>query len=402
MSVINDMLRDLNKRQAPEVYAGQANARQSLIQPRAKRLPYYLGGVLLLVALFLWAAWPWQSKQFVMAETQSEVLVHDSQSVRQDVKPQLIDQQSLAAKPVDVNNVDKPLVEPEAESRRVESAVVQMAVEAENVSAAPVSAMPVQEKTAAQKPAVELQIVESRVAELPTKKVVEPHEKVAEQVKPVAVEQAMPSASVLSAPINRMQVSLSPKALDEQMAQKAKVLLAGGTAAEAYRALLAFIAEHDEDNASRTVLANFLLQENRIAEAGDVLLNAAIDDYPELRQLKARWYAALGEHKFALHTLNAALPKIEVYPDYYVLLAAYYQRFSLFKEAIQTYNELLQFDDGIADWWAGLGISADRMSDARQAILAYQQALALPGLRPELENFVRPRLGQLLALRQHP
>ena len=144
-------------------------------------------------------------------------------------------------------------------------------------------------------------------------------------------------------------------------------------------------------------MATYLLNENRMAEVGDVLLNAPISASPELRQIKARWYAAQGQHKLAIYTLSSDLPNVEEYPDYYVLLAAYYQRYGSALDASKAYSLLVDYNENVADWWAGLGLAADRSGQPEQAIFAYQQALELSGLSPELLNFVTPRLKQLFA-----
>ena len=195
-----------------------------------------------------------------------------------------------------------------------------------------------------------------------------------------------------------MQVTLSPIALDQEMAERALMLISKRQETQAYRELYSFIGEHEEDMESRTVLATYLLQENRLAEVGDVLLNAPLHKSPKLRQIKARWYAEQGEPKLALYTLNSDLPRIETYPEYYVLLAAYYQRYGTAEEAKETYSMLVDFDETVADWWAGLGLASDRNNEKTKAIFAYQQSLEIKGLSPQLLNFVKPRLKQLRAL----
>ena len=190
-------------------------------------------------------------------------------------------------------------------------------------------------------------------------------------------------------------IQLSPKALDQQSAEQAEALFSQGEARQAYRHLYDFIALHEMDSKSRTVLAGHLLLAKRLAEAGDILVGGKTETHPDLRQIKARWLVAKGEHKLALYTLSSNQPDISEYPAYYELMASYYQRFGYSKKALLTYSQLVQFDGSVANWWAGLAISSDQEKQWESARFAYQQAFELPGLNPKLVEFVKSRLANL-------
>ncbi len=420
MSVINDMLRDLNKRNAPEAGLESSAIPQSLIEPQTRPLKrYLLVLILLLIILAVFSAWFFVNKQQGNAP---QPALEIAMPVQQDA-PTITD----VEKPGELNNLSasdgilqnrKSETAPEellTPNKQMPIAAVELPQEQEPddlqetekslpkaVEAAPV-AKPVESSvmnTTARQPSQEVASTVKPAGTLEQKASIPAYK--AAVIKPALMDepvtkQAEPLKKVVLMPDKVLQVTPSPQALDHQMAEKALRLFASGDATRAYRELVSFIAQHDTDEESRTVLANYLLQENRIAEAGDVLLNAPIHQSPALRQLKARWYAAKGDEKMALYTLNSQLPDVQQFPDYYVLLAAYFQRFGWQKEAIKTYSQLLEYDDSKADWWAGLALAADRDNDLKQATLAYRQALALPGLAPELSQFIQGRLKQIVA-----
>lgn len=434
MSVINDMLRDLDKRQAPEVSDTDAKRQESLIEPAT---PWYkkwliivpvlvVLSVLVLVGFFGGDSEP---KPLSTADSQPAELVnsveHDIRQAKElsetkaevsqtqasvelaqkEALPRVSEEDSTQEKLTDsaevidnVQMVKVPIVEDKLSDQR--DSHIQ---ERPKVSVGSHTDKKPVDQNSSQPEKEELKSSENQTQQALSKAEQAPSEPVKSVKKPQPVTRNIspPRESVtpkrLEIEDNTMTVSLSPVALDVQMAENAMKLISQHRDAEAYRQLYAFIGAHDVDTESRTVLASYLLQEGRIAEVGDVLLNAPINESPKLRQIKARWYAAQGEQKLALYTLSSNLPALEQHTDYYVLLAAYYQRLGWTKEASETYALLLEYDDNVADWWAGLGLATDRNNEKDKAMYAYQQALELNGLSTELFNFVEPRLQQLRA-----
>jgi tetratricopeptide (TPR) repeat protein len=376
MSVINDMLRDLDKRKAPEAGGSQTTPKESLIGPQTSVYPKVIIILLtiLLVALLVY---------FFLAANKFDV------PLQPDLVKDLVADNKLSVK--------QPLIELVAsDGEEINTPIRNHKIEPQKIQKQEVQAETITRDIAehkASKPIVPSVKVTPKISLLSESKVIKikPTDKVKVQetlkVKELVVSQEPKS----------MGVKLSPVALDQQMAEKALLLMSQYKDLEAYRELYAFIGQHDEDMESRTVLASYLLNENRMAEVGDVLLNAPLHKSPKLRQIKARWYVQQGKHNLALYTLSADLPAVENYPEYYVLLAAYYQRYGTAKEAKASYSVLVDYDETVADWWAGLGLASDRNNEKAKALYAYQQALELPGLSPELLNFVKPRLNQLQA-----
>jgi tetratricopeptide (TPR) repeat protein len=425
MSVINDMLRDLNRRQAPEVADGRGAVPQSLIEQRGfsvKRAAVVLTLVVCISVVAAYSIMAVNDTQWVAAEQNNidpQVTVSQQTAVGLPMNTDIAipDQASPSPDP-ESSVVDKPLAADLAALHRISEertiSVVDQLGERHPAFVEKIEdklESPPERVSGQSNPAIPLTSSENNNATAVTAiaaaanaspKPTEPSTSSVANSSFVPEAQLKPETpdTISVKELAAMQMSLSPSALDRNMAQKALALLKAGKSERAYRELMDFIATESVDSESRTVLATYLLQQNRLAEAGDVLLNAPIDESVSLRQLKARWHAAMGDHKMALYTLNSALPEISLHPEYYVLLAAYYQRFGWHIEALKTYTSLVEYDDSVADWWAGLALAADRINDLKQAVLAYQQALALPGLTPELGSFARTRLGQLQAAQQ--
>lgn len=421
MSVINDMLRDLDKRQAPEVSDSRQIPSESLIEPQKntykKWLVLLMGllliGVLVYGVLLQTKGEPPVGKEPIsnahVAQVNSQELMSgnietERQGLPDTNKPGVSAQETISHSDIQI----ALKVEPEALTAKP-SVVEVSTAEHERPSIKPDKEI-THDKEANDKELTEKVLSEktqtATVKKIAPKVIPKTASKELPKIAP-AVERVLHKAEIIEEPQKRvrvemqldntMEVTLSPIALDQQMAERATNLMAQGQELEAYRQLYKFIGEHAQNVESRTVLATYLLNENRMAEVGDVLLNAPISASPELRQIKARWYAAQDQHKLAIYTLSSDLPNVEEYPDYYVLLAAYYQRYGSALDASKAYSLLVDYNENVADWWAGLGLAADRSGQPEQAIFAYQQALELSGLSPELLNFVTPRLKQLFA-----
>jgi MSHA biogenesis protein MshN len=113
----------------------------------------------------------------------------------------------------------------------------------------------------------------------------------------------------------------------------------------------------------------------------------------ELRKLYAR--LMLNDQRFAaaIQLLKAEpVPQVANDLEYHALLAALFQESKQFEEAGRVYGLLVQARPQSALWWMGLAISQEQLGNSGQASDAYQRALNLPGLSPELENYIQSRL----------
>lgn len=93
--------------------------------------------------------------------------------------------------------------------------------------------------------------------------------------------------------------------------------------------------------------------------------------------------------------LQSPQPALYEEPEYYALLAATQQRLGRYDEAVAGYRQLLLVFPENGTWWMGLGIALESNGQRTEAGDGYRRALATPGLRPELAQYVRQRLAAL-------
>ena len=378
MSVINDMLRDLEQRKAPErsTDMNALGASALMIEPERR---FHKGHLFLLLAVLVSIG----LGGILFFKAAPETL-RDAQVVQ-----------------------TVPVLKPALEVKS-EPAIKTQALNAEpNVSVAKTKKVVNTEiKNKQNKPIVEQPLPSEKVTKLSEPKVkaqpvatpqlgVKP--KSITKAQPVVTSIVKPTIKSIVKPVVKLKPSISPVVLDQNNAELARKLFISGEPRKAYRTLYDFMEKHSRDQKSRTVLISHLLQAERVAEAGDVLISTDLNQHPELRALKARWYVANGETNMALHTLRAAQPRLENFPAYYALLASYYQRFGFFEKSAEIYAQLVQYDEASASWWAGLAIALDSSKQYAGAVNAYEKALQTPGLKTELIAYIENRLSLLKA-----
>lgn len=115
-----------------------------------------------------------------------------------------------------------------------------------------------------------------------------------------------------------------------------------------------------------------------------------------LRKKRARQLLAERRLQEAISLLqNPPVPTVAEDVEYHALLAGLQQESKQYEAAAQNYMRLLQVRPQEAVWWLGLAVSMDQDGDFVQARKAYRQALALPGLSPDLQAYIEGRLQVL-------
>jgi len=394
MSVINDMLRDLEQRKAPDrSELDTVPSNDSLIETQSPSVKKYLISLAVLL--------------LAVGVGVSSVLLPEQELPIQET----VDQTSLAKDdstetkiaPITDQPADKKTVHNEALPKVLEkkqSVAVRPEFKKSVTTDQPKPLVSKQKPITKKAPVAVVQqsdVVKKKL--LKTMPVSKPISTDSSSTK-TTMQSAKPktlSKTITDKPMVRRKSAVSPQKRDQNMAELSRKLFNAEESKKAYRLLYEFIANYKIDQESRTVLISYLLQDERIAEAGDVIVTTQIDQSPELRQLKARWYVAQGEHNLALHALRSNLPELDGYPEYYALLAAYYQRFGFSEKAAETYASLLEYDNESANWWAGLAIALDSSKQYKEAVSAYKQALEIPDLSPELFEYIENRLSLLTA-----
>jgi len=140
-----------------------------------------------------------------------------------------------------------------------------------------------------------------------------------------------------------------------------------------------------------------LLRQNQAKQA-QPLLEQALSIYPgniEARQLLAHTHLQLNDVNAAITTLKGGLTPNGNSPDYNAFLGALLQRKERHEEAVQQYVAALQRSPDNANWLVGIAISLQAQNMMVSAKEAYQRALDLGTLPPDLAGFAQRRLSQI-------
>lgn len=145
---------------------------------------------------------------------------------------------------------------------------------------------------------------------------------------------------------------------------------------------------------ARAELAGLLIASGRHDEA-QALLEAGLalaPGQPTLARLRARLLLEAGDLDAAAELLQATRPGLAEAPDHYALLAATEQRRGRHAAAAQLYRQLLEHRPGEGGWWVAYAISLEGLGHADQAVAAYRTALHDRALAAPLRRYAEERL----------
>ena len=201
----------------------------------------------------------------------------------------------------------------------------------------------------------------------------------------------------------------SPAAIDKQMrdvvpSERAEIAFRRGVrqiqegranAAELdFRDALTLDPSH---SGARQALLGLLLDSGRNNEA-EQLLRKALESNPRQPRhamVLARLEVERGEVTGAINTMVGALPYVQSDPDFHAFLAALLQREGRHRDAVDYYRAALRGVPGNGVWMMGLGISLRAANQSAEARDAFQRALESKQLTSELQEFVQRQLREL-------
>lgn len=216
----------------------------------------------------------------------------------------------------------------------------------------------------------------------------------------VASLEAPPSARISErGTLGRVNREMSMEDRDRSISQEAVSLLQSGRLYEAYAQLLTFIGENPDAHQSRETLATLLLAQNEFVQAGTIIDEglALVPNYAPFKKIKARLLNRDGNVAGAMELLRNVPPAVAADPEYHELLASFYQQNNLHEQAAGTYQELLRTNAQQGRWWAGLGISLEMQKRDSDALSSFQAAMQSPNLEPSLRQYVQNRILSLSA-----
>ena len=369
MSLINQMLKDLEARRGPQAN-GYVLDHPLPPQSRANsRWPLYLLGALL-VLMALGLGW-------LLSERLQQAVPAPS---AQHTTP---------------NQLDAPVSHSQEASvlPRSEPPASQAVTAAEQASAPVPNQMPKPAPSQATSPPV---VQADPVPQIPLPQTPAP--------KPAAPApaQAQASPTIIPAPAETVQLERrlrppSPQQLAEQAYQQGYLLLQRGQASEG-EAQWQQALQHDPAHlASREGLAGLYLSQGRQAEA-QAILEVARQHHPghgQFALMLARIRLEQQNLLAAITVLEDGLRVQAQRADYLAFLAALYQRQQAYDLSIAAYQQALSQQAEQASWWMGLGISMEGAERPTEASQAYREALDRGGLSRPLQDYVQQRLRAL-------
>jgi len=149
--------------------------------------------------------------------------------------------------------------------------------------------------------------------------------------------------------------------------------------------------------AARQTLVALLLETKRVDEAAVSLQEGLALDIGNtgFAMLLARIMVESNDIPRALIVLQRHAAPPDRNPDYHAFAAALYQRLDRHKEAIEQYQTALGLAPSAGVWWLGLGISFQAVERRKDALEAFTRAKSVGNLAPDLLAFVEQRLRQL-------
>lgn len=183
----------------------------------------------------------------------------------------------------------------------------------------------------------------------------------------------------------------------EQHYQQGYRLLQGGDQAGAEKQWREALRVEPRHILSREGLAGLYLSRGRNVEAADIL-TAGLKYHPghgPFATLYARLQVQNGQLDRAVTVLEQALETQAQNADFYAFLAALYQRQKAFEKSIAAYQRALSLQSHQGIWWMGIGISLEGAGKPTEAITAFKEAKKSGNLPTKLRDYVDARLRAL-------
>jgi MSHA biogenesis protein MshN len=189
---------------------------------------------------------------------------------------------------------------------------------------------------------------------------------------------------------------VSPQQQAENLHRSAMLYLQQSQVAQAKEALRQALGIDPANLAARELLAGLLLDERRFEGAARVAGNApGAAGSSKLTMILARAQLAGGKQDEAFATLDKGLDTAGDDADYHAFFAALLQGRGRHEDAVRHYLVALRDDPAQPSWLVGIGISLQATGKLKDAAEAYQRALATDELTPTLAQYARQQLSLL-------
>ncbi|MFT5321219.1 MAG: tetratricopeptide (TPR) repeat protein [Pseudohongiellaceae bacterium] len=192
---------------------------------------------------------------------------------------------------------------------------------------------------------------------------------------------------------------LSLQDRDRNVSQKALRLAQDGQVIQANNDLLGFISDNPEAHQARNTLATLLFAQQDYLEAEAIIDEGLVlaPNYSAYKKIKARILIMAGGLQDAIVLLKSSPPPVAEDVEYFELLASIYQQNNQHNAAIETYQDLLREDSAVGRWWTGMAISLESLGNGRDALNSYEAGLQVDNLDARLRQYSQARVRILSA-----
>lgn len=396
MSVVNQMLKDLDQRQQPHALSGVPQNTQAL----ARRLSSWqllllglLAGALLVAAGFY--GWSVFNRNHEAGTTQAPLVVKTgtvtppSSASTAVAMPKTADNQVAASLPT--------AAAPEAATPQLkltthadEESAPQLAV------ASPVStpvAVAVDATTVNAETSIHTTVKDgNNNASFNAKSAIEPKQAVAQPEPAPKMATAQPSGKM-----EISEVKLTPEQLAQRQYQAGMNAQQNGDLTAAAAAMQRALELYPALHSARKQLAALYYGAGQLTEAA-ALLQLGINNFPSQQQfwlLLGRVQLAQGKSAAAQASLQHIADGSELATDKWLTLAKLGQQDSNWTLVQQSYQRLIASaaDDG--RWWMGLAHAQDAAGDYPAALASYRQALQRDNLSLNARAYIENRIAQI-------
>ncbi|MCL5668607.1 MAG: tetratricopeptide repeat protein [Gammaproteobacteria bacterium] len=212
--------------------------------------------------------------------------------------------------------------------------------------------------------------------------------------EPVRAEKQPPAAPRIKKPSAQ-----GPAQLAERAYQEAVEALQNGKIVDAQQSLREALAREPLHHKSRELLTEIYLRTGQTSEAENLLAAGAMLDprYTLFGKLHARLLAQRGDISGALQVLQRGLTGAAGDAEYHALLGALYQRAADHGQAVSAYQAALHLEPSQGVWWMGLAISLEAQQSPDEALRAYRRAHDSGNLTGAALEFVQRKINRLEA-----
>lgn len=389
MSVINSMLKDLDKRQQSH---DLENLNVAPIQYQGKsvsKLPWILLAIVSVLLLF-GIVYSWQALSNVQQMSSSSPLASLSNLpalevvLATEVQSSEVDTQVEQSK-ASLVDIPKASMEDEVVER-----IASDEVEADLVNTVTSSDSSVPSMKGAEAPkAISLQKTESDIAPV-----------ISPTAAHVATSVVKSDTAVESIPVVVTSAGSRPSSMavtevqisNEQLAQRRYRL---ATEAENQGLLSDAIVYYSEALAltpvmhkARRQLAALYYGQGRLDSASDILIKGTVlfpEEY-DYAFLLARVQQASGDIKLAMSSLELISDESLLAKQKWTMQSSLAQKSDNYPLAEESYRKLLRLEAGQARWWMGLGYALDSQQEYDPAKQAYRHALSADGLSKQADR----------------